>query len=280
MWGYKFSHVLPTPVEGDHIRFSMFIALFIIWCISFWRQLGTRWLQWGIVAFIVIAIVYLHILAAKSGLLVLYVFAIASCLYLIYKRKTRIVGLSLVASFTVFAFLAVNFIPTLKDRIGYLRWTYMMYEQGKISGDYSDMGRAISYDVAYKVLKQNSLIGVGAGDILDEMKKGYDQWYPQVKDEQRLVPHNQFLTVGVAAGVPVMCLFALWVIYPLFNIKRGKRGFFFVVIWLGVLSSLFIEPMLEVQFGVYVFLFFLLWQRHNMLFPPIASEEQADIILH
>jgi O-antigen ligase len=185
-----------------------------------------------------------------------------------------------VASFTVFAFLAVNFIPTLKDRIGYLRWTYMMYEQGKISGDYSDMGRAISYDVAYKVLKQNSLIGVGAGDILDEMKKGYDQWYPQVKDEQRLVPHNQFLTVGVAAGVPVMCLFALWVIYPLFNIKRGKRGFFFVVIWLGVLSSLFIEPMLEVQFGVYVFLFFLLWQRHNMLFPPIASEEQADIILH
>ncbi|MEI8279837.1 MAG: O-antigen ligase family protein [Bacteroidota bacterium] len=262
---YKVSHVIPTPAKNDHIRFSLTIALFTIWCVGFWPHLVSRAIKWFIGIIIAIFSIYIHILAAKSGLLVWYFSAAAFCSYLIYKKQSRIIGISVTTGMIVATFLAISFIPTLKERIGYMHYTYNVYNQGNVSGDYGDIGRIVSYDIALKEIKEHPVIGVGAGDILDAMKQGYDKWYPQIKDEQRLVPHNEFMTVALGCGIPTAILFLIWVLAPLSLVKRGRQSFFFFITWMGLLLSLMVEPMLEVQFGVFVYLFFLLWQRHTLL---------------
>jgi hypothetical protein len=55
-----------------------------------------------------------------------------------------------------------------------------------------------------------------------------------------------------------MLLFAAWVFFPLVWLRRNRQGFFFFVVWLVLLLELMIEPVLEIQNGVFVYLFFLL----------------------
>jgi O-antigen ligase len=262
---YNVSHVLPTIPKGDHIRFSLDVACSVVWMVLIYRYLPDRLSRLFIIITVGLLSVFLHILAARTGLIALYLFIAAWSVYLLARKKTRGTGFvfTIVIAFAVIA--AFTYIPTLKQRLGYFKYTVIVYNESKLNSIYSDMSRVISYDVSLRQIKQHPLIGVGAGDILVSMKKGYDQWYPEVAEGQRLVPHNQFLTVGLGCGIPAMLLFAVWVFYPLFTLKRNRAGFFLLAVWLMLFLSLLVEPMLEVQFGVFVYLFFLLWFRHFML---------------
>lgn len=263
--GYNYSHVLPTLPKNDHIRFSLAMAAGVIWCVFFFPQIKERWFKIFALISIFIFALALHILAARTGLLALYVFIVGWCCYLAARKKTRIIGIGLLLSFFISGFFAFKYLPTLRQRMGHFSYSVIMFREGNMSGDYSDIGRYMSYDIALKLIKTHPLKGVGAGNILDTMKGGYDQWYPQVPEEQRLIPHNQFLTVGVACGIPALLIFVAWVFFPLWQVKKTRTGFFFVITWCVMLIPLLVEPALETQFGVFVYLFFLLWQRHAMM---------------
>ncbi|NDC42174.1 MAG: hypothetical protein EBZ77_11600, partial [Chitinophagia bacterium] len=96
---------------------------------------------------------------------------------------------------------------------------------------------------------------------------GYAKWHPEVTEERnQLIPHNQFLTVGVACGLPALLAFMVWVALPLRRMGRNRESFFFFTVWLLLLFQLLIEPFLEGQFGVFVYVFFLL--LFAQLLPP------------
>jgi len=196
---YNFSNILPTLVENDHICFSLSVALFTGWCVYVFPYLQSKAVKWFTGITIVLCSVFLHLLSAKSGLVAWYLLVLGWSIY-VGLKKSKWLGLGMVACFVLFVALAFRYVPTFQQRISYVKYTYDVYKGGNITGDYSDMGRMISYDIALKLIKQHPLTGVGAGDILEEMKKGYDQWYPQVKEEQRLFPHNQFLTIALGCG--------------------------------------------------------------------------------
>lgn len=275
--GYMYSHVLPTLPENDHIRFSLAVTGGIIWCVYFIPQIRERWLKWLGVATVIFLALYLHILAARTGLVAFYIFIAFWTLYLSIRKKTRLIGISLIVLFSAGAFAAVKFVPTLMHRVYYLKYTIEQFRDGQRTGNYSDMGRVISYDIALRLIRERPLQGVGAGNILDTMKRGYDRWYPQVTPDQRLIPHNQFLTVGVACGIPAMIIFIIWVVYPVWTIRRNRAGFFFLITWAVMLIPLLVEPVLEVQYGVFVYLFFLLWQYQAMRRPAIADDPKTKI---
>lgn len=269
--GYIFSHVLPTIPKNDHIRTSLAVAAAVLWCVYWFPQIRERYLRWLVGVTVLVASIYLHVLAARTGLAAWYIFIVGYTVYLTVRKRTRWMGIGLIALFSVGTVAAFKYIPTLRERVGYFQYTLIVLEEQGLTGDYSDMGRFMSYDIAQKLIREHPWRGVGAGNILDTMKSGYDRWYPQVKDEQRLIPHNQFLTVGVACGLPCMLLFIAWVLYPVLKLPRNRSGFFFFILWCMMLVPLMVEPVLEIQFGVFVYLFFLLWQRHAMLKPLPAD---------
>jgi len=258
---YGQSHVLPAPCEDDHIVFSMSTTLFIVWCVYFWPRLNSKFLKWFVGCTIVLLGIYLHILAAKSGLMAFYLFATCYSIYLLAIRKI-ITGFLIIVSLLSFLIISFKYIPTFQGRLNYIHYAYSMYEQNDSSGNYGDIGRLISYDIALKLIKKHPVTGVSAGDVFDEMKKGYERWYPEITDENKLLPHNQFLTVTLACGIPAGIIFCIWVFMPLSWLRKNRVSFFFFITWLSLLLfELMIDPVLEIQYGVFVYLFFILWLK-------------------
>jgi O-antigen ligase len=273
--GYVYSNILPTIPDDDHIVFSLSLALAVVWNVYFFPGIMERWLKIFSIISASLFIITLHVLAARTGLAGLYIFLFGWSIYLVLRKKTRLTGIAFLAAFILGGVIALTYLPTLKNRFGHFKWTVIIFKEGQRSGDYPDLGRFMSYDIALRLIGEHPLKGVGAGDLLTEMSKGYDRWYPQVKQEQRLIPHNQFLTVALVAGIPAALVFLAWVVYPVLKIRRSRSGFFFLITWLILLVPLLIEPFLEIQFGVFLYLFFLLWHRHAMRHP-----EQEDIPAH
>ena len=201
--------------------------------------------------------VYLHILAAKIGIAALYLFFVCWGIYIAIARR-QWAGLLVIVAIPVVVFLSLKFIPTFSLRQQYMHYTWVMLQQKDRSGNYGDINRMYSYKIGVRLIKQHPIGGVGAGDIMAEMKNGYAQWHPQVDEHSILIPHNQFLVVALACGIPAMLLFVLWVCYPLVWLRKNRESFFFFIVWLILLMELMIEPVLEIQNGVFVYLFFLL----------------------
>ncbi|MBS1587944.1 MAG: O-antigen ligase family protein [Bacteroidetes bacterium] len=264
---YAVSHLLPTPAEDDHILFSLSVTLFIVWCVYIFPYLSKGFARWFVGITAALLSVYLHILAARTGLFLWYVFVLFWAVYMAV-RKNKWVGIGIITALIVFCALAITYIPTFRMRIGYMSYMMVVYKQGEMSADYSDMGRWISYDLAIKAIRQHPWAGVGAGDMMDTMRAGYARYYPGTKEEQVLLPHNQFLTVSLACGIPVAFLFALWVFTPLTWLRRHRGSFFFFMAWLILFVQSLVDPVLEVQYGVFVYLFFLLWQGHDYIERP------------
>ncbi len=260
---YVYSHVLPTPAECDHIRFSLSVVLFIIWAIYAWPMLNAKWQRWFMGFVVVVFSIYLHILAARTGLALWYLFVL--CWIIRYAiRKKAAVGFGMLAGLVLATVVAVNYIPTLEKRVWYFKETIQRYNRGEVKSDYSDMGRLISYKIAGAKIAQHPILGVGSGDMYTEMVDGYKTMYPDVPEEYRLLPHNQFFIVMLAAGIVALVLFLLWVLMPLAWLKDAGRTFYLFMVWFSLVLTLLIEPVFEVQFGVFVYLFFLLWQKHAL----------------
>lgn len=261
---YNISHMLPTPVYRDYLCFSVTCALFIAWVVYMWPKLLGNTVKWIIGASCLLIFIYLHVLASKSGLIALYIFAISYAVYSVIARRS-VVGILGVLAIPVFLYCAVSFIPTLRERKEHIVYTWYRYMDQDKTGKLGDLSRIMSYDISLKLIKEHPENGVGTGDMLDAMKEGYAKYYPNVTEEiNKLIPHNQFLTVALGCGIPTMVIFAIWVMMPLFTKGTKRDKFFLAITWVMLLLMLFIEPFLESQFGVFIYLFFLLMVMHTI----------------
>ena len=260
--GYKYAQVLPTPFYNDHIAFSSAVALTIAWALYYMPHIPQRWQRMVLGLLTLFLAIYLHVLAAKTGLIALYILLAGLIIYQLKQAPKW--GMLMLVLLIVAVSSAYLMLPTLRERAGYTMVTWRSYVMGERSGIYSDAGRLISYNLACRSIADHPLLGVGAGDVLTEMKSGYAKWYPDVPEAQQLWPHNQFLTTAMAVGIPGAILFIIWIAAPLRLVKRNRAGFYFVLIWLMLLVPLMVDLFLEVQFGVAVYLIFLLWQRKAM----------------
>jgi O-antigen ligase len=214
--------------------------------------------------------VFLHLLAARSGLIALYILLGLGLGYLLYVPSLRRLAFPALLVSAAFAVVMVSTIPTLRLRWNYVAYTVSQFSDHGLSANYSDMSRVISYDIAWRSIVQSPLAGVGSGDMMLAMTAGYEHYYPSVAPAQRLVPHNQLLIAGLACGFPGILLFSVWWICPVLGLRRSFQGFMLLAAWLMMLVPMMAEPMLEVQFGVFVSLFFTILFYHHYLTRPVG----------
>ena len=256
--GYFYSKVLTTPAYKDHIRFSVFIAWVVIWNCFMFKKFIARWSKIALIFAIVFFSFYLHVLAVRSGLIVLYSFLALYVLALFFRKKI-ILGTSIIATFMLLLFVAYQNIPSFRLKIEYGLYSLNEYKKGNESAGYSDIGRLISYKLATKIITENPIIGVGAGDVRAEMKEKYEQFSPNTKPEQMIVPHNQAMVVCLVGGIITLAVFLVWLFFPITHLKRNRNSFYIFATWFALFICLMVEPMLEVQLGVFVYLFAMHW---------------------
>ena len=151
----------------------------------------------------------------------------------------------------------VNYIkdPGLRTRILKVILGYQVYNKlGDPSGN-SIMQRYEYMRASVKLLSKNWLIGVGTGDMEDELYLQYKEMHSKLKKEFIFHAHNQFLSIGTTFGLLGLLWFIFALIYP--PIKQHKfKDYYFMVFFVIIVLSMLTDDTLETQAGVTLFGFF------------------------
>ena len=258
---------MPTP--SNHIRFSLTLALAIIGGIALWwdkfyfSSPSERWLIGGITAFL---FVFIHILSVRSGILALYLGLFVVGIHHAFQSKKYWLILATFFGLGAVLLLAVQTIPSLQEKIRYAKWDYLEYTQGR--GGNSDSERIISLKIGMEIGNQHPIFGVGAGDLKQEVKKVYEEQYPNQFSFRK--PHNQFVSVYAGTGIIGLILFCFAFFYPLFYQKNYQNPLF-LALHAIIFMSFMMENTVENNFGISLYLFFLLMGINYLEKPSVTS---------
>ena len=243
---------IPTPIQ--HTKYSLFIAYAILMGIVMMAQEHNTLIRnrWVLPVLIVYLIIFLHVLAVRSGLVVFYLSLIVlSAIYALRQKSYRLFlfGLLLAITLPVIGFYSI---PSLNKRIHYMVYDINEYLKG--GGDqYSDSDRINSLIIGAEIVKENPVLGVGIGDLKDECNIKYREKFGPKK--YVLYPHNQYLFIAAATGILGLLAFLVFLWGPLILEDHRQNLYLMALILVFSLGFLF-DNALERSFsaGFYAFL--------------------------
>ena len=248
---YLRAKTIPVPLEGDYIRFSWLVCVAVIIAMMLWEKVGDIKLKTILLILVGWYIVYLHILAARTGLFACYLFLLAYVIYrlLLIKRKT--VSLGMLIAVLVLPVLAWFFLPTFQNRFKYLRYDFDYVVNSSYLVGATDGNRLFSIKAGWNIVKENPL-GVGAGDLRQVTNDWYKREVPAMVEMDKIYPSNEWLIYGGFAGWPGLILFTVIMALPFF-IKGLQQKFFWFCFHGAAIFSFIVDTGLEVQFGIFLY---------------------------
>jgi O-antigen ligase len=251
---YIFSHVIPTPFEKDHIRFSIAVVIAIWFCYFCIQHTSSALLKYATMVVAAAFIIYLHILSVKTGLLAFYIL----CMYYIVQQiivqkqfKYGLIGLGLLI---VIPIIAYNTSETFYNKMHYIQYSLVEMKNDKTDLAVSDKGRLISYKMAGNIIAAHPIVGVGAGDVDNFLQVQFSQLLPNQLPVRVFLPHNQLLMIMLIAGVFGAFFYLVFLFLPLG--LHYRHSMLFVGYWLILFIPQMVEPMHETQYGITIHLFF------------------------
>lgn len=216
--------------------------------------LGNPWIHHTTAALL---IVHAALLESKAGFLcvILALFLVA---ILQVQRKRWRAGVLYFISGMALLFATVYVSPATENRWGeVVQATGDMVEQEAgeaVQAKSSSGGRIVAWKTSLEILRDHPL-GVGTGDVTDELLLRYKRDGEQYAYSKALNPHNQFLQAAVAFGW--IGLLVLVLIFAAgFRIALHRRDFIFGAFLMLLLLNMLFESFFEVQSGVVFFAFF------------------------
>lgn len=252
---YLRAKTIPTPLDDDHVRFSWLVCLAVVTTVLLLDKFPVKYrVVW--MALLIIPIVYLHILSARTGLVILYVVGLAFALYKA-KQKPRI-SLLVIGVLIIALLIGWFCFPTFQNRIKYNLYDISFVVKNKYMSGTSDGNRVISLKAGWQILQDNPWLGVGAGDLRNETDHWYDAHVTGIKETDKLYPSSEWMVYGGMAGWPGILLFTAIIFFPL-CIKNIRYRFFWGLLHVAAIMGFLIETSLEIQYGVFIYVFFVLW---------------------
>lgn len=207
----KVGKAIPTPCH--HVRYSLIVAVSIILTLHLSWSTDDRRSQrvWLVVGFLML--IGIHLLAVRSGLLCLYL-GLLTYLILKLKGSARVIGsLAALTGMALLAWASYQYLPSFKQKIDYAKYDWERFQEGR--GDYhSDSDRLNSLMAGLHLWKNTIGLGVGIGDVRDEVKNYFAQ--EEITVARVKLPHNQFLYILSGAGLIGMAFFLIGFYGPLF----------------------------------------------------------------
>ena len=124
--------------------------------------------------------------------------------------------------------------------------------------------RILVWSFSLNLIKSNPIIGVGTGDIKDELIKLYKKEGYPILVKRQYNSHNQYLQTAAALGISNINSITSYVLYLLCWL--GGEGLHFLAVFLSIIVGVacLTESVLEVQAGVIFYTFFASLFAQNM----------------
>lgn len=249
----------PIPVPRQHIRFSLILCSGIVagawlWLKHFvWRY---PWERYCLGAALIFLFFFQHFLAVRSGLAALYAVVLFTLARYVWNSRQWMVGFGALTIFTALLVAALQFLPSLKQRVEYMVHDWHMF-RSQAGQHYSDSERWISLQTGVELWQSAPLLGVGAGDLPDETVRILAEDYPQYIETPKL-PHNQFIYLLAGTGILGLAVSMVAFLY-LFTVPVYRRFYPFLAHQVVIFTSFLVEYTIETSIGVAFYLFFTFW---------------------
>lgn len=257
---YLQAKVLPVPMYNDHVRFSWLVVVVIAMLLDRIMKITSKRERLIILGLVMYLVVYIHVLAAKTGILGLY-FVTALFLWKQVSGKWRFYGLLILVLLPMVSWFLL---PTFQSRLRFVWWDFQHYSKGEYTEGLSDAPRILSFQAGWDMVQKHPLVGVGSGDVLQQATNWYHIYAPFLKPYEQLLPCNQVLMFVCSGGI-FMGLMALVFFLSPFWIRTIQRGFLWVAFHAIALFGCMYEIGLEVQNGVFIYIFFAIFIYANAL---------------
>lgn len=245
---------ITTPI--DHTEFSIYVAFAAIVSLftyidkSIRVNFGTKSTQLLLFIFLVL---FLHILAVRSGLAVFYATGLLmGFYYFITQKKFKLLLVFLVAMIVIPA-VAVKVVPSLNKKLNYVNWDMHRFRVGK-GINHSDSERIYSLQVGLDLFKKHPLIGTGIGDLKSACNKQYKEIHGQIMNHY---PHNQYIFVLAGMGILGFIFYSIALLGPLIYLS-GSYDPYLIALHGVIFISALVENTLERTFSIGFYLFFVL----------------------
>ena len=271
-----------VPMPCNHIRYSLLQTIGVAGGLHLLEKRFTarfRWESYLLAALVLWLIIAQHLIAVRSGLVVLYALLVFSTARYLWRTRRWLTGAVLLAALASGPVVAYQLAPSFRNKVGYMRYDLDMYLKGQDKGVLSDASRLISWKIGWDLFRHSPWIGVGPGNLRKEVEAIYAVEYPHMK--RRLMPHNQFLSVMAGSGAIGLMLFLSAFFVPLFY-RKHYLHFPFLALHIIAFLSFMVEATLENAMGVAFFLFFLVLGVNylNSPKPDLAELSSTPMTTH
>ena len=252
-----------------HISFGIMLALAFFWALALRRAALAGPVLRGVLLIAAgAAFVTLHVLAYRTGLLVLYAGLLAYVLWLL-RRRRALLGLGLLVAVGLTAGLAYRTLPSVQQRVGATVWDVQQFTQGHDINNYSLARRLAALETAWQVGRQHWLLGVGPADTHAAMQAQY-AWHDYgLRLANRVEVHNQYLEALMGGGVVGLGLWLAVLFGPLLRRATwcNPALLFFIVVQA---TAMLVADLLSLQISLNLFIF-------GYGFLAVAQERQSAI---
>jgi O-antigen ligase len=256
---YLQARTMTTPLGNDHVRFSWLTAVAVLLS-GYYAFLHRRENRKLAVVFMLVSawlIIFLHILAARTGLLSVYIIMGGTAIWMISRKLDWRRGMLLLILLILLPVLAYKLVPSFHNRVEYIRYEMAYFGNAGYLPGSNDAVRVISMKAGWSVMMNNHVKGTGFGDIINETGEWYNRHYPGMEQRDRIYPSSQWLVYGSGNGIPGFIVFSFCMLLP-FLVKTKMRPGWWLLNTIAACAFLF-DIGLEVQFGVFIYSFVILW---------------------
>jgi len=254
----QITHSKPIPIinmASFHIYYSVLLAFsagVLQWYI-FIKSIPRAIYRRAAWATLIIIVILLHTISARTGLVCFYAEAGVSILWLVLKARKIILGVCITIGLIIMAYATTKIIPSEKNRFENTQLDLHKYESGDNINHYSLSMRFEALKVGWAVFEKNIITGVGPANVTSAM----DAQYTLEKSDliTMIKPHNEFLYALVSMGIIGFAALCFMMFLPVFN-GAVFRNYFFLMFIVVCLASFQVEYLLERQVGITFFCLF------------------------
>ena len=197
--------------------------------------------------------IFIFLLSSKMGLIGMVILAVLTAAELVFRQKKTFLGLGILILFLMCMRAGLHVFSGTSARVVQSSETLMGNTSSQKSKSTSD--RIDIWKISAGIIKSNWLIGVGTGDVKDELVGKYRENKVEEALEFKLNAHNQYLQTFITLGLPGIFVLLLMLFLPMIAAFRFHHILYFVFLLLFSINIL-VESMFETQAGVIWYAFF------------------------
>ena len=245
---------MPAVTGLFHISFGVMLASAFFWGLRLRQHPPARpWLRGALLGAAGAAVLVLHVLAYRTGLLVLYAGLLAHVPGLLRRRRLAL-ALALLAALALAPWVAYRTLPSVRERAKATVWDVQQYQLGHDINHYSLARRLAALESASHLVGQHWLLGVGPADTHAALMQQYAWKDFGLLPQNRVDVHNQYLEALLGGGLVGLGLWLAVLFWPLTQAWARRDGYLraFIVTQATVMLT---ADVLSLQIGLNMFVF-------------------------